>query len=111
VFGRGLLQRQRSVPHQQGWSSGEWALEERAGRLGDELGRLELTSVVSKDSQYRASILKLSGWLRICSSRSWYSVSRPKAFGSIMGREKFAGLTRACLWLIMLTSHKGLFHL
>jgi len=52
VLGRGLLQRQRSVPHQQGWSSGEWALEERARRLGDELGRLELTSVVSKDSQY-----------------------------------------------------------
>jgi len=52
VAGRGLLQRQRSVPHQQVWSSGEWAREERAGRLGDELGRLELTSVVSKDSQY-----------------------------------------------------------
>jgi len=51
VFGRGLLQRQRSILHQQYWSSGVGALEERAGRLGVELGELESTSVVDKESQ------------------------------------------------------------
>ena len=61
MSGRELLQRQRSIPHQQGCSSGVWALEERLGRLGDELGRVESTSVVDKESQYRASILKSSG--------------------------------------------------
>jgi len=40
------------MPHQQGCSSGVWALEVRLGRLGDELGRSEATSVVSNKSQY-----------------------------------------------------------
>jgi len=81
------------------------------GRLGGELERLEFTSVVSKESQYWALILKLSGWLRIHSRHSWYLVSCLKAFGSVIGWEKFVGLTRACSWLIMLTSHKEVFHL
>ena len=64
MSGRGLSQRQRSVPHQQGGTiriSGVPARDERFGRLGVELGRVESTSVVSKESQYWASILKLSG--------------------------------------------------
>jgi len=81
------------------------------GRLGLELGRLESTSVVSREFQYCVSILKSSGWLRICSRRSWYSVLRPKMLGSVMGQEKFAGLTRACSWLTMLTSQTEVFYL
>src|SRR6266704_1607097 len=111
VFGRGLLQRQRSILHQQACSSGVWALEERLGRLGDELGRSEVISVVSSESQYRLSIPKSSGWFRILSRRSWYSVSLPKAFGSVMGREKFEGLTKACSWLMIFTSHAEVSHL
>jgi len=45
VLGRGRVQEQRSIPHKQESSSGVLAQEER-------LGRLELTLVVSKDSQY-----------------------------------------------------------
>jgi len=58
VLGCGLLQGQRSDLHWQGPVTGVLAQEEW-------LGRSESTSVVSRESQYCALILKLSGWLRI----------------------------------------------
>jgi hypothetical protein len=78
-----------SIPQAQVSITGVLALE-------DKLGTLDAVSVESTEFQYWASMLKLSGWLRTRSNCSWYSVSLPNVFGSVIGRVKCCGLTKVC---------------